>query len=80
VSTLYGAGGGAWRKSSHSDSSGGACVEVAACGAGPERAVRAVRIRDSKRPAAAQLRVSPASWRSFVAFTRRPPQGRRASR
>jgi hypothetical protein len=47
-----------WFKSSYSDSSGGECVEVATASA--------VHIRDSKRPAAECVTVSPATWASFL--------------
>ncbi|MFB0617013.1 DUF397 domain-containing protein [Streptomyces sp. AGS-58] len=48
-----------WRKSSHSDGEGGQCVEVA-----PHPT--AIHIRDSKRPAAAHLTVTPAAWSAFL--------------
>lgn len=47
-----------WRKSSYSDSSGGDCVEVAA--------TSAIHVRDSKRPDAEHVTVSPTTWASFV--------------
>ncbi|MEU7408774.1 DUF397 domain-containing protein [Streptomyces sp. NPDC042638] len=48
-----------WRKSSYSDGEGGDCVEVA-----PHPT--AIHIRDSKRPAAAHLTVTPAAWSAFL--------------
>lgn len=48
-----------WHKSSYS--SGGDCVEVAAC---PD----AVHVRDSKDKSGPQLTFSPDAWSSFVAF------------
>ncbi|MEU8467741.1 DUF397 domain-containing protein [Streptomyces sp. NPDC029006] len=48
-----------WRKSSYSDGEGGDCVEVA-----PHPT--AIHIRDSKRPAAPHLTVTPAAWSAFL--------------
>lgn len=47
-----------WFKSSYSDSGGGECVEVAA--------TSTIHIRDSKRPDAGHVTVSPTTWASFV--------------
>ncbi|HEX6469206.1 MAG TPA: DUF397 domain-containing protein [Streptosporangiaceae bacterium] len=49
-----------WRKSTHSNSQAGACVEVA-------RAARAVAVRDSKDPGGPVLAVSRAQWRGLLA-------------
>jgi Domain of unknown function (DUF397) len=49
-----------WRKSSHSDNNGGACVEVADLG-------EMVAVRDSKDPAGPVLVVSRKRWIEFVA-------------
>ena len=58
-----------WRKSSHSGSNGGNCVEVAAL-AGGHRAVR-----DSKDPDGPALLFSPADWRAFTAALRNRQPG-----
>ncbi|MDX3214965.1 DUF397 domain-containing protein [Streptomyces sp. ME01-24h] len=50
-----------WFTSSHSNSEGGACVEVAF---GPG----AVLVRDSKDRAGARLAFTPAAWAEFVAY------------
>ncbi|MFJ5218295.1 DUF397 domain-containing protein [Streptomyces sp. NPDC088354] len=50
-----------WFTSSHSNSDGGACVEVAF---GPG----AVLVRDSKDRAGARLTFTPDAWRAFVGF------------
>ncbi|MER7044578.1 DUF397 domain-containing protein [Streptomyces jumonjinensis] len=52
--------GARWRKSSYSGSTGGQCVEVAACTA-------AVAVRDSKNPEGGAFTVDAAA---FAAFTR----------
>ncbi|WP_443060773.1 DUF397 domain-containing protein [Streptomyces sp. NBC_00448] len=49
----------AWRKSSYSNDSGGACVEVAPL-------AHAVGVRDSKDKAGPALVVTPVEWASFV--------------
>jgi hypothetical protein len=49
-----------WRKSSHSSSNGGNCVEVA------DNLLDVVAVRDSKDPAGPALTFSPAAWRAFV--------------
>ena len=48
-----------WRKSSHSGSNGGQCVEVAASGR--------VLVRDSKYPDRGHLGFSAQTWREFAA-------------
>lgn len=48
-----------WRRSTHSDDSGGECVEVAA--AGP-----AIQMRDSKHPAGPVLAVERRAFRSLL--------------
>ncbi|CAL9485922.1 hypothetical protein SUDANB106_03165 [Streptomyces sp. enrichment culture] len=53
-----------WFKSSHSDSEGGACVEVAAC-------ADAVHVRDSKAADGPQFVPPPAAWAGFVAYAAR---------
>ncbi|MFG2102108.1 DUF397 domain-containing protein [Micromonospora echinaurantiaca] len=53
----------AWRKSSRSNSNGGACVEVA------DNLPGVVAVRDSKDPTGPVLTFAPASWRVFVAAT-----------
>ncbi|OSP45287.1 MULTISPECIES: DUF397 domain-containing protein [unclassified Streptomyces] len=47
-----------WFRSSYSDSEGGACVEVAYCGA--------VHVRDSKNPSGPELHVTAPAWSAFV--------------
>ena len=51
---------GPWRKSSRSDSSGGACVEVADLAS-------AVAVRDSKDPDGPKLVFGAAAWQTFAA-------------
>ncbi|MFF8843146.1 DUF397 domain-containing protein [Streptomyces sp. NPDC015127] len=48
-----------WFKSSHSNGSGGECVECAQAGAG-------ILIRDSKRPTGPVVAVTTDTWRTFV--------------
>jgi hypothetical protein len=48
-----------WRKSSRSDSNGGACVEIARLAVG-------YAVRDSKNPAGPALLFTPMAWGSFV--------------
>ncbi|MEU3858950.1 DUF397 domain-containing protein [Streptomyces sp. NPDC028722] len=48
-----------WRKSSYSSGEGGQCLEIA-----PHPT--AIHIRDSKRPAAPHLTVTPAAWSAFL--------------
>ncbi|MBB5103798.1 hypothetical protein FHS40_002860 [Streptomyces spectabilis] len=52
--------GAAWRKSSHSGSTGGDCLEVTEL-PGPH-----IAIRDSKRPAGPHLTVSAAAFTALV--------------
>jgi hypothetical protein len=52
-----------WRKSSYSNGTGGACVEVAA--SDDERAVR-----DSKDPAGSVLECTAAEWSAFTVAVR----------
>ncbi|WP_369203614.1 DUF397 domain-containing protein [Streptomyces sp. PU-14G] len=49
-----------WRKSSYSNSDGGACVEVA------DDFAPVVPVRDSKSPHGPVLSFGPAGWASFV--------------
>jgi hypothetical protein len=49
-----------WRKSSHSASNGGQCVEVA------HSLPTAVVVRDSRDPDGARLILPPAAWAAFV--------------
>ncbi|MFJ4188825.1 DUF397 domain-containing protein [Kitasatospora sp. NPDC089509] len=51
-----------WRKSSHSNNDGGACVEVDDAHPGC--------VRDSKDPDGPRLRFSAMAWQSFVAAVR----------
>lgn len=48
-----------WFKSSHSNGSGGECVECAQAGTG-------ILVRDSKRPAGPVVAVATDAWRTFV--------------
>lgn len=48
-----------WVKSSHSDSEGGACVEVAL--------TPTVHVRDSKTPTGPEVHVAAPAWTAFVA-------------
>ncbi|MCP2338620.1 DUF397 domain-containing protein [Actinomadura rupiterrae] len=48
-----------WRKSSHSNGSGGACVEVASV-------PTTVAIRDSKDPSGPVIALAPADWRLLI--------------
>jgi hypothetical protein len=52
-----------WRKSSHSGSGGGDCVEMALTPG-------TVHVRDSKQQAEAVLTFSEAQWAAFTAFAR----------
>ncbi|MET8558600.1 DUF397 domain-containing protein [Streptomyces sp. NPDC004959] len=49
-----------WRKSTYSNSDGGACVEVS------DDLPALVPVRDSKRPSAAHLVFPAAHWSAFV--------------
>jgi len=51
-----------WRKSSHSNQDGGACLEVA-----DDFAPVVVPVRDSKNPHGPVLTFAAADWSSFVA-------------
>ncbi|GIJ23069.1 DUF397 domain-containing protein [Micromonospora lutea] len=50
----------AWRKSSRSNSNGGACVEVA------DNLPGVVAVRDSKDPAGPVLAFTRTAWRAFI--------------
>ncbi|MFE3018947.1 DUF397 domain-containing protein [Streptomyces sp. NPDC059256] len=50
-----------WRKSSHSNSNGGACVEVS------DNFASAIPVRDSKNPHGPVLVFPAGEWSSFVA-------------
>lgn len=50
-----------WRKSSHSSTNGGNCVEVA------RNLPGVVAVRDSKDPDGPALAFSPADWEAFTA-------------
>ncbi|MER7335782.1 MULTISPECIES: DUF397 domain-containing protein [unclassified Micromonospora] len=52
--------GARWRKSTRSNGSGGACVEVA------DNLPGVVAVRDSKDPSGPALTFGPAAWRAFV--------------
>ncbi|SCE97121.1 DUF397 domain-containing protein [Micromonospora chokoriensis] len=52
--------GARWRKSTRSNGSGGACVEVA------DNLSGLVAVRDSKDPAGPVLVFTPDAWRTFV--------------
>ena len=49
----------AWRKSSHSGSNGGACVEIGTAGL-------AVAVRDSKHPDGPLLAFPASTWQAFT--------------
>ena len=49
----------AWRKSSHSGSNGGACVEIGTVGS-------AVAVRDSKHPDGSLLAFAAGTWKAFT--------------
>ena len=53
-----------WRKSSHSNANGGACVEVA------QNLPGAVAVRDSKDPDGPKLAFAPDEWRAFATGVR----------
>ncbi|MEK2477544.1 MULTISPECIES: DUF397 domain-containing protein [Streptomyces] len=57
-----------WRKSSHSSSSGGECVEVAT-----SPATAHVLIRDSKDKPGPHLTLTPAAWAAFVRYAASAP-------
>jgi hypothetical protein len=54
----------AWKKSSHSSTNGGECVEVATVSGG-------VSVRDSKNPDGAILHLAPLQWRMFLRHVKR---------
>lgn len=56
--------GARWRKSSRSNGSGGACVEVA------DNLTGVVGVRDSKDPSGPALTFTPTAWRHFVTSVR----------
>jgi hypothetical protein len=58
--------GAAWRKSSHSGSNEGGCVEVASV-----RARRLIATRDSKNPDGPALCFDPAEWDAFLTDIKR---------
>ncbi|RAY15980.1 DUF397 domain-containing protein [Actinomadura craniellae] len=53
-----------WRKSSHSNTSGGECVEVA-------RLSMTIRLRDSKNPGIGYLSISPREFADLLARVKR---------
>lgn len=53
-----------WRKSTRSNSNGGACVEVA------DNLPGRVLVRDSKDPSGPVLAFGPAGWRAFVSLAK----------
>ncbi|MGY5071920.1 DUF397 domain-containing protein [Streptomyces griseus] len=53
-----------WRKSSHSNQDGGACVEVA------DGFTAVVPVRDSKNPSGPVLMFAAGGWSSFVTAVR----------
>nr|BFD94366.1 hypothetical protein KitaXyl93_57260 [Kitasatospora sp. Xyl93] len=61
--------GPAWFKSSHSNTEGGACVEVALT-------TGTVRVRDSKDKTGPQLTFTAKAWADFVSFARDKGPGR----
>jgi hypothetical protein len=52
-----------WRKSTHSSTNGGECIEV---GTAP----RTVAVRDSKDPAGPALAFAPGRWQAFTRAVR----------
>lgn len=54
-----------WRKSSHSDHSGGECIEVADF-------ATVIGVRDSKDPDGPQLAFSTKAWRTFTRRVKNP--------
>ncbi|MEW2382989.1 DUF397 domain-containing protein [Micromonospora sp. NPDC047707] len=59
--------GARWRKSTRSNGSGGACVEVA------DNLPGLVAVRDSKDPGGPVLAFAPEAWRTFVAHAPERP-------
>ncbi|MFP8907692.1 DUF397 domain-containing protein [Streptomyces atacamensis] len=60
MSTNHGPSAAAWRKSSHSNGEGGACVEVA------DGFPDVIPVRDSKAPEGPALVFPNAGWSAFV--------------
>jgi len=58
--------GARWRKSSRSNSTGGACVEVA------DNLPGVIGVRDSKNPTGPTLTFTPTAWRTFITNLARP--------
>ncbi|MFD7447516.1 DUF397 domain-containing protein [Kitasatospora sp. NPDC059827] len=56
-----------WRKSSHSGSEGGSCIEIA-------HAEGTIHVRDSKDKSGPQLAFAPGAWADFIEFTRNVPR------
>ncbi|MFE0256013.1 DUF397 domain-containing protein [Streptomyces sp. NPDC059010] len=67
---MTGTGNLRWFKSSYSDSSGGACLEVAPC---PHAATATptIHIRDSKNPDGPNLTASGEAWTAFLSLAYR---------
>jgi len=59
--------GARWRKSSRSNSTGGACVEVA------DNLPGVIGVRDSKNPTGPTLTFHPTAWRAFITNLARRP-------
>ncbi|MFG2344887.1 DUF397 domain-containing protein [Streptomyces phaeochromogenes] len=58
-----------WFKSSYSGSQGGECLEIAIA---QTATPTTIRIRDSKTPVAATLKVTPTTWSAFLALVTEP--------
>ncbi|WP_406862238.1 DUF397 domain-containing protein [Streptomyces sp. HUAS MG47] len=56
-----------WFKSSHSDSGGGSCVEVAFSNTVAPRP-HTIHLRDSKIPHGPTVAITPDAWSAFVAW------------
>jgi hypothetical protein len=56
-----------WRKSSHSNSDGGSCLEVL------DAHPAGIPVRDSKRPYGPAVVFAPAAWLPFVAAVKATP-------
>ena len=61
-----------WRKSSHSGSNGGTCVEVGTLGP-------AIAVRDSNHPNNPQLAFASATWQAFTNQLKATAEPRRAA-
>ncbi|AVT38720.1 DUF397 domain-containing protein [Plantactinospora sp. BB1] len=61
--------GAVWRKSSRSNGSGGACVEVA------DNLSGVVLVRDTKDREGGTLTFTPAPWQAFVDLAKQAPTG-----